>query len=245
MFEDKFLYPPNGTTTLLNGKPLICCLGCSHTLGYTPLSFSYPAQLEVILGTYQIINCGVHNKGLRPLTEFYNTYLTRLKPKLLILQIPLFCRQPFPSLQDDLNPQHYTMTDGAYSILNNHTVSEGQFLSVAGQLIMNDTNRLRSFVANLDTNVLIVLFKASPLRFWFMDHLVSIHHQEIERAMKLFGVHVVTGMSVSYFRKNNMLLEDNAHLNTQGNAFLATKIYESMEHHQIVVVKNSRQILLS
>ena len=137
------------------------------------------------------------------------------------------------------------MTDGAYSILNNHTVSEGQFLSVAGQLIMNDTNRLRSFVANLDTNVLIVLFKASPLRFWFMDHLVSIHHQEIERAMKLFGVHVVTGMSVSYFRKNNMLLEDNAHLNTQGNAFLATKIYESMEHHQIVVVKNSRQILLS
>lgn len=222
---------------ILTGEPIILCIGCSHTYGHTEPEHTYPTLLQNKLKGFQVLNCGRRNYGLGLIIEWYRSITRTYKPHLVLLQIPLFCRQPFPGIQSDCL-KHYTMKDGAYSLINQKIISESKFITAAQSMIEADIVRLNRFIVELiefGIKPVVLYYRSFNDHFWFMDELTSIQYRETTRMCNNNHYHIIVhpDMNVSIFKKKGWLL-DLTHPNQDGNEFISKVVYDYLQQNKIL-----------
>jgi hypothetical protein len=192
-------------------------------------------MLQSLLPKYQVLNAGVRNYGLKLIIDWYRYFHERFDPEVVIIQIPLFCRQPYQKIQNPDKKIHYTMSCGSYSLLNHNVITEDQFLSASQEFIVQDVERLKEFVLSIKAKPVVLLYKSWQDKFWFMGNLVDMHHQEIIKMCSDNNVSCISDKSLHFrtFKKDGMLF-DNTHPNEKGNEKITGVIYEFLQQNQIV-----------
>ena len=212
-------------------RELVVCLGCSHTYGYTRASNSYAKELERLLGSpYQVLNMGRRNYGLKLCIDWYDVFAARLSPKWCVIQIPLFCRQPLPGIQQD-SPESYTMGSGAWRYLLNCT--DAQFWSHANSLIARDEERLREFLKRLNRDgvkPLVLAYRTDKHRLPLITPAQVQQYERLADVCREQSVPFVCGDEISNTGLGQRgMLFDETHPNEAGNRWLAFNIGQHID----------------
>lgn len=216
----------------LQGKRYVVCLGCSHTFGHTRAQHTWPAFLQRLLPRreYQVLNMGRRNYGLGLNIAWYREFARKLRPETCIIQIPLFCRQPFPGLQDD-RAEHFTMKRGSLSLVRSRAIPLLAFIEKSSELVDRDLARLRDFLEELKRDgvtPVVLFYKTNLSTDPFLWDVVVGHHAKAERLCKEVGVAFCGGPELSNFElRRRRMLWNETHANEKGNLFLARRIYET------------------
>lgn len=216
------------------GRDTVVCLGCSHTYGYTSIEQTWPSFLQKRLGHgRQVLNMGRRNYGLELIVRWYRHFAVGLAPSVCIIQVPLFCRQPLPGVQDD-DIENYTMGRGAYKLYRTGKISRSKFIVKSNEMFDRDLQRLKEFflfLSSEQTVPVVLPYRTPHINYAFREFksLVDLYYREV--ILLADKMHVSSckdkKLSNAYFAHKKYLI-DSTHPNPQGNRFIAKRVHEAM-----------------
>ena len=174
---------------------------------------------------------GRRNYGLELNLRWYRAFGPRWKHRHCALQLPLYCRQPFPGKQAD-HPSAFTMEFGSFALLRSGAVSENEFALASPGMIERELVRTEAFLLELlhrEVRPVVLLFRSFKSHYAVLGPFVTQHHAGVRSLCRRLGVACCVGedLSSSAFHRRGLML-DETHPDEYGNACLARRVFAAL-----------------